>query len=125
LGAPYQDLKIAVWNRVENALPPGLSHLAYGGLRLVSPIFVPHLDEICPARAIGAIPADVPVLILAGAADRLARPEEARTLYEQVASHGKLVFIPGAGHGDLLGSAPELYTQTVLEFIGPSVMPRP
>ena len=120
LECPYQDLKIAVWNRIDNWLPPGLSHVAYGGLRLVSPIFLPHLDEICPAKAIGDIPADVPVLILAGAADRMARPEEARALYARVASHGQLVFMPAAGHGDLLGSSPELYSRTVLDFIRPS-----
>jgi uncharacterized protein len=125
LECPYQDLKIAVWNRVDNWLPPGLSHVAYGGLRLVSPIFIPHIDEICPAKAIGAIPADVPVLILAGTADRMARPEEARALYDQVASHGRLVMVPGADHGDLLGSAPELYSQTVLDFIAESATARP
>jgi alpha-beta hydrolase superfamily lysophospholipase len=119
LECPYQDLKIAIWNRIDNQLPLGLSHLAYGGLRLVSPIVLPHLNEICPAKAIGAIPADVPVLILAGATDRLARPEEARALYDRVASHGRLVFVPGAGHGDLLGSAPEFYSRTVLEFMAP------
>jgi uncharacterized protein len=64
--------------------------------------------------------ADVPVLILAGSADRMARPEEARALYARVASHGQLVFMPAAGHGDLLGSSPELYSRTVLDFIRPS-----
>jgi alpha-beta hydrolase superfamily lysophospholipase len=124
LESPYQDLKFAVWNRVDNALPRGLSHIAYGGLRLVSPLFLPHLDAISPVKAVGAIPADVPVLILAGAADRLARPEEAQALYDRVASHGRLVLVPGAGHGDLLGSSPEFYRQTVLDFIGPFVTGR-
>jgi alpha-beta hydrolase superfamily lysophospholipase len=117
LECPYQDLKVAVWNRIDNWLPPGVSHIAYGGLRLVSRIFIPHIDEINPAKAIGAVPVDLPVLILAGAADRMARPEEAQALYHEVASHGQLVFFPGAGHGDLLGSAPELYETTVLDFI--------
>jgi pimeloyl-ACP methyl ester carboxylesterase len=117
-------LKIAVWNRIDNRLPPGLSHIAYGGLRLVAPIFLPHLDEISPAQAIGAIPADVPVLILAGAADRLARPVEARALFARVSSHARLFFVPGAGHGDLLASSPELYRRTVLDFIAPSLMGR-
>ena len=35
LESPYQDLKLAVWNRIDNWLPPGLSHTAYGGLRPV------------------------------------------------------------------------------------------
>ena len=72
LESPYQDLKVAVWNRIDIRLPPGLSHAAYSGLRLVTPLFLPHLDQICPLNAIGAIPDDVPVLILAGAADRMA-----------------------------------------------------
>jgi tetratricopeptide (TPR) repeat protein/alpha-beta hydrolase superfamily lysophospholipase len=117
LECPYQDLKTAVWNRIDYWLPPGLSHVAYGGLTLVSPIFLPQIDEICPARAIGGVPSDVPVLILAGAADRMARPDEAQALYRQVASHGRLVMVPGAGHGDLLGAAPDLYIETVLAFI--------
>lgn len=112
----YQDLRTAVWNRVEVALPPVLSHVAYTGLKLFAPVFLPHLDEISPLKAIAAIPDDVPVLILAGAADRSARPEEARALHTQVASHGRLVFVPGAGHGDLLHSARDFYTRTILEF---------
>src|SRR5262249_45287129 len=116
LESPYQDLEVAVWNRVERALPPLVRHVAYAGLRTVAPFFLPHLAEISPLKAIAGIPEDVPVLILAGAADRLARPEEARALHDRVASHGRLVFIPDAEHGDLLHSAPELYARTVLEF---------
>lgn len=116
LESPYQDLKIAVWNRVENALPPGLSHAAYLGLRTVAPAFLPDLDAIAPVDAIAAIPGDVPVLILSGADDRLARPDEARALVDRVAGHGRLIVFPGAGHGDLLREAPRLYAQTVPAF---------
>ena len=118
LESPYQDLRAAVWNRVEEALPPVLDLAAYVGLNLVAPVFVPHLDEISPLKAIAGIPEDVPVLILAGEADRMARPHEARALHRQVASHGRLVIVPGAGHGDLLRDAPELYRRTVLDFCG-------
>ena len=83
----------------------------------MGPLFLPHLDETCPINAIGAIPDDVPVLILAGAADRMARPEEALALHEKIASHSRLLLVPAAGHADLLGAAPELYSRTVLEFV--------
>lgn len=116
LESPYQDLRVAVWNRVEEALPPMLDLAAYIGLNVVAPVFLPHLDEISPLEAIAGIPEDVPVLILAGEADRMARPDEARALHGRVASHGRLVFVPGAGHGDLHRAAPEVYRRTVLEF---------
>ena len=116
LESPYQDLRLAVWNRVEEALPPMLDGAAYVGLNLVAPIFLPHLDQISPIRAIDGVPDDVPVLILSGEADRMARPDEARALLARVASHGRLVLVPGAGHGDLLHDAPELYARTVLDF---------
>lgn len=118
LESPYQDLKTAVWNRTEVNLPPVLSHVAYAGLRVVGPLFISHLDEISPLKAVAGIPNDVPVLILAGNADRLARPKEARALYHEVATHGRLVLLPGAGHGDLFRSASVLYVRTVLEFCG-------
>lgn len=116
LESPYQDLKVAVWNRTDAYLPLGLREIAYSGLRIVGPIFLPHLEEISPLKAIAGIPQDVPVLILAGVADRLARPAEAKALYQRVTTHGKLVFIPGAGHGNLYHSAPVLYSHAVLEF---------
>jgi uncharacterized protein len=75
LESPYQDLKVAVWNRTDNSLWPGLSHAAYLGLRVVGPLFVPHMDEISPLKAIIGIPDDVPVLILAGATPALKRPK--------------------------------------------------
>ena len=116
LESPYQDLKTAVWNRTDTYLPPVLSHAAYLGLRAVGPLFLPHLDEISTVQAIGGIPTDVPVLILAGGADRLARPFEAQALFSQVESHGKLVVFPGAEHHNLPDSAPDLFRRTLLEF---------
>jgi len=123
LESPYQDLKTAVWNRTDTYLPPVLSHVAYLGLRTVSPIFLPNLDEISPVTAISGIPNDVPVLILAGAIDRLARPGEAQALFSQVAAHGELIFFPTADHHNLPESAPDLFKRTLLEFCRKIVEP--
>jgi alpha-beta hydrolase superfamily lysophospholipase len=119
LESPYRDLKTAAWNRTQLYLPPVLSHAAYAGLRIVGPVFVPHLDEISPLNAIHGIPDNVPVLILAGDADRLARPEEAQAIYRQVKNHGRIVLFPGAGHHDLRAFAPGLFHATVLAFCRP------
>ena len=116
LESPYQDLKVAVWNRVDMALPAGLSHVAYAGLRAVGPLFLPNLEQISPLEAISGIPQDVPVLIMAGDADRHARLHEARAILAKVESHGKLVVFPGARHGNLFHSDRDLYERTVLDF---------
>jgi alpha-beta hydrolase superfamily lysophospholipase len=125
LESPYQDVKTALWNRTDTYLPPLLSNVAYLGLRAVGPLFLPHLDEISTVRAIGGIPADVPVLILAGGADRLARPFEAQALFSQVESHGKLVVFPEANHNNLPDSAPDLFRRTLLEFCHEIELVRP
>jgi len=118
LESPYQDLKTAVWNRTQTYLPPILAPLGYAGLRLVGPAFLPHLEEVSPLRAIDGIPSGVPVLIMAGLADPLARPAEARALFDRVASHGELAFFPGADHNNLFPSAPDRYRRMVLDFCG-------
>jgi alpha-beta hydrolase superfamily lysophospholipase len=116
LVSPYRDIKTAVWNRTDTYLPVGLSWAAYAGLRLVAPIVLPHLDAISPLEAIRGIPDDVPVLIVAGDADRLARLDEARDLLAQVGSHGQLVTFPNAGHRGLFDTAPDRFTRTVVSF---------
>ena len=55
------------------------------------------IEQISPLEAVKEIPEDVPVLILAGDADRLARLHEAQAILAEVASHGKLVLFPGPG----------------------------
>jgi len=116
LESPYQDLKTAVWNRTGASLPPPLDRVAYLGLRLAALAILPELEAISPLRAIDQIPADVAVLILAGGADRLARPEEARALYDRVRSHARLEIFPGANHDDLPSVAPERYRRLILRF---------
>ena len=86
LECPYRDLKTAVWNRVEDALPPVLDRVAYQGPARRRPLVFPDLGKISPVAAVGGIPADVPVLILAGGQDRRARPEEARAIHDRVRS---------------------------------------
>jgi alpha-beta hydrolase superfamily lysophospholipase len=117
LECPYGDLKTAVWNRLENLLPPVFDYVAYQGLVLVAPLVLPDLGRISTIRAIQAAPPDVPVLILAGAEDRSARPDEVRALYRQVNSHGTLMMFPGAGHGKLHTTDPQRYTQALHGFV--------
>jgi alpha-beta hydrolase superfamily lysophospholipase len=117
LESPYRDLRTAVWNRIENALPPVLDAIAYRGLMTVAPLVLPGLDRIAPVEAIGGVPADVPVLILAGGRDRMARPEEARAVFDRVRSHGELLMFPEAVHLRMPETDPMRYRAAVLGLI--------
>lgn len=117
LESPYKDLRTAVWNRLDDALPPVLDWVAYRGLVAVSPLVVPHLDRISPHDAAGGIPANVPVLILAGAEDRRARVEEARALLGRLSGRSELVVFPGADHLRMIDIAPARYRDAVLGFV--------
>jgi alpha-beta hydrolase superfamily lysophospholipase len=116
LESPYQDLKTAVWHRTQAYLPPVADYTAYLGLRLVAPLILPDIEAIAPVQAVEHIPATVPVLILAGGADDLARPEEAHAVFERVRSHGRLELFPGAAHNDLPTVDPDRYRRLILDF---------
>ena len=86
LESPYRNLKVAVRHRTENALPPLLDRIAYLGLLVVSPLILPDLEQTSPVDAIRGIPPEVPVLILAGGEDPVARPDEAQAILDRVRS---------------------------------------
>jgi len=117
LESPYEHLRRAVWNRTRNALPPVIDWIAYQGLSLASILILPDLDAIAPVEAVKGVPADVPVLILAGGEDRLAHPDEARAIYERVKRHGQLIMFETASHLNFLERDPGRYRRSVVEFL--------
>lgn len=117
LESPYRDLRTAVWHRVEMNLPPLLDWFAYQSLVAVSPLVLADLDRIAPARAAHGMPAGVPVLILAGAQDPLARPFEAEAVLEPLRNHGRLIVFERAGHLDMIRNEPDRYWNAVLGLI--------
>jgi uncharacterized protein len=117
LEAPYDDLKSAVRNRTSNSLPIGLEWVAYQGLLLVSPLVLPDLDKISPRDAIGGVPDDVPVLLIAGRHDEKARPEQVEALFDRVRSHARFVVFENAGHLRYQQADPDLYRSTVFGFL--------
>jgi len=124
LESPYRDLKTAVWNRTHAYLPAGLDLVAYLGLRFAGLAFLPHLDAIAPVEAVAAIPVETPVLILAGGADDLATPDEARALFERVRDHARLEVFQAATHRDLDAVEPERYRRTIVDFIASATRAR-
>ena len=117
LESPYRDLKTAVRNRTENELPLGLDWLAYQGLLMASPLVLPNLDKISPINAIDRVPADIPILILAGAKDISARRVEAEALFDRVRTHSELDVFPNAGHLQMFYIDLERYRSAVLRLL--------
>jgi pimeloyl-ACP methyl ester carboxylesterase len=113
----YKDLRTAVRNRLAIYLPLGLSSVAYAGMAVVTPLVLADVDSISPLEAAPAIPASVPVLVMAGSADRRATLAEAQAIHERIASHAHLVIIPGADHARLFQTDPATYREAVLGLI--------
>jgi len=124
LECPYQDLRTAVYNRTDLALPMVLNEIAYAGLVTVSPLLLDNIDQISPATAASKIPPGVPVLILAGAADRLARPEEARAIAKCLDGHCELIEFPKANHLQLSIIDTEKHRKSVVDFVRSCVVNR-
>ncbi len=117
LESPYRDLPTAVWNRCQNALWPPFSHIAYAGLRLWAPAFLPESPaRISPIEHIGHIPGNVPVTILAGRDDRHSRLPEMQDLQARIGGHCTLVTLPGP-HGFLQKMHRDEYRRAVGELI--------
>jgi len=117
LTCPYQDLRTAVWNRAKAVLPPVLDIIGYTGLLIVSPTVLPHLDEISPEKAACHIPARVPVLVMAGGADDLALPKEAKAICARIQGPAELVIVENAGHAQLHMGNPSKYEAALLGFV--------
>ncbi len=117
LECPYSDIRSAVGHRTSVYLPWPLDRVAYAGLTLVGPIFMPDLDRMSPVDRAASIPATIPVLVMAGGRDDRALPDEVEAVYDRVASHGRLIVLPEARHGRFVTQGGEIYRAAVLEFL--------
>lgn len=117
LECPYRNLDTALWNRMQIFLPPVFDAIGYHGIRLAAGVILPHFSQISPLNAVTTIPERVPVLILAGAADRRACAYEAQQLHEQIASHSQLEIWDGAGHLELQQIDSSRYQRVIMTFL--------
>ena len=115
---PYKDLGSAVWRRVQNRLPPVLDWVAYLGMRLWAPLFLSlDPDEVSPFGMSKTFLKNVPIVIIAGSADRHAPLEDVKELFDRVQSHAKLVVFEGAQHVALDAYNPQLYRTSLLGLL--------
>jgi alpha-beta hydrolase superfamily lysophospholipase len=117
LECPYRDLRTAVWNRLNQRLPLPLNYVAYTGMKLVSPLVVPHAKQISPLKAAAKLPASIPVLVLAGGIDQRAFVAESRDICDCCKDRSQLVVFEKADHLKLLEEDEATYRKSVLDFI--------
>ena len=133
LECPYADLRQAVRNRTEFFLPLGLEQIAYAGLLTVSPLVLPHLNDISPRQAAAQMPKSAQVLILAGEMDRRSPPSEAEEICRALPGGGQCVVIPQADHNRLIQTDRERCRQLFRQFLDrcttgepvPAILPSP
>ncbi len=117
LECPFRDIRSAVRNRTTAFLPFPLDDIAYAGLNVVGPIFLPEMERMSPVDCITEIPYSVPILIMAGGRDNRARPEEVEAIYRRVAPHARLAVFPEASHGQFYAQGGDAYREAVLGFL--------
>ena len=116
LECPFRDITTAVENRLRLTLPWGPRQLVEEGLRLLAPVMIPTLDRMQPIDAVGDMPPEVPVLMIAGGRDRLATPQESIDLHAKIASHAELHFFEDAGHDLYAHYDPHRYRALAVPF---------
>lgn len=116
LECPYRDLDTAVTARLAVYLPPPLRPIAWAGLRLWALALLPDFPQISPQQRMTEVPAQLPVVVLAGAEDALAPPDHARAVLGNHA--GRLVVFPTGGHLTLRAADEPKWQQEWAEFLG-------
>ncbi|MDJ0740493.1 MAG: alpha/beta fold hydrolase [Gammaproteobacteria bacterium] len=115
LEAVYSSIERAIENRLAMRLgDPG---------RVLAPLLTWQIEtrlgiapiELAPARAIAGL--QVPVMIVAGLADRHTEPDESRRLFAAAREPKRLWLIEGARHEDLHAFAGVEYEHRVLRFL--------
>jgi len=102
LEAPYLTLEKACRDRLAQRLPPLLEELAYRGLALWAPLFLPEpIDAIRPLDACADLAPEMQVLFIAGSADILAPSEDVRALSRASRARAEFVELAGRDHEDL------------------------
>lgn len=118
LQSPYRDLLTAVRRRVVGRLAWPFSAFAVASLRVGAWVVLPRAAEsIDVVAAIRGVPAATPILVIAGEADTLAWPSEARDVVASAGPHARLELFPGADHNHVASSDPARWNDLVFGFI--------
>jgi pimeloyl-ACP methyl ester carboxylesterase len=117
LECPYRDLPTAVRTRLALFLPPVLDRIAWAGLRTVSPIFFPELDDIRPIDTVEAIPPSARIVFPGSLVDDRVRPDELREIRARVQDRSVILFHRTAPHDRLVTADPRWWENAVKRWL--------
>ncbi|MBX3463524.1 MAG: alpha/beta hydrolase [Planctomycetes bacterium] len=79
-----------------------------------------RVEDVSPSEVAATLPHDLPVLVVAGAADDRAPPDSVEAFYSRLpmpAERRELWIEPGAGHGDVWRQAPAAYRERLQRLL--------
>jgi pimeloyl-ACP methyl ester carboxylesterase len=112
----YTDIQSALSNRVGGTDPAWFRRLNRGVQWITERRLHLRMEQLAPVEHIGRL-APAPVLILTGAEDSHATPEDARRLYDRLNGPRELWLVPQAAHADVCQAGGVSYKQRVLSFL--------
>jgi alpha-beta hydrolase superfamily lysophospholipase len=112
----YHDLRSAFSTRIGTNYPAWFRRFSGGTVWVTERRLGVRLQQVAPAEHIAEL-APAPVLLVTGAEDCHAPPEDACRLFERCQEPRELWVVPDAGHGDVYEKGGPLYQQRVLGFL--------
>lgn len=112
----YRDIGHAFASRLQQGFPPSFRRISQGVIWVTERRLGVRLAELAPVNHVARL-APAPVLILTGAEDAHATPEEARQLFERCQEPRDLWLVPEAGHLDTFERGGREYRDRVLGFL--------
>jgi pimeloyl-ACP methyl ester carboxylesterase len=116
LESMYHDIHSAFFSRLGTGYPAWFRRLSEGLVGVTERRLGLRVSQLAPIDHIGAL-APTPVLLLTGAEDDFAGPEEIQRLYDRCRGPRELWLVPGATHGDVCEKGGLAYRQRVLSFL--------
>jgi pimeloyl-ACP methyl ester carboxylesterase len=113
----YHDIHSAFYSRIDTKYPRWFRRLGRGVGWLTERRLGVRMRRLAPVEYVGGL-APAPVLLVTGAADRQASPDEARRLLARCRGLAELFLVPAAGHRDVFETGGALYQERLLDFLG-------
>lgn len=116
LESVYLDIGTAFFSRIGSLYPKWFKRLSHGVVWVTEKRLGLRLEQLAPVNHIADL-APAPVMLLSGADDPSATPEDTEKLYDRLQGPRELYLVPHAGHKNLFETAGPHYRQRVLGFL--------